>query len=119
MQRARAGEGTTLIEVITYRRLGHAQHDNQSYQPADEIERWATSNDPLDRYVAALFENGWATEEELEELDARVDRELDAAVAEAEASPLPDPLAALDDVYTEGPVNLPWTRYPQPDPTRA
>src|SRR6059036_673532 len=44
--RARAGKGVHFIEVKTYRRKGHAEHDDQSYQPKDEIERWATTNDP-------------------------------------------------------------------------
>ena len=39
---------------MTYRRKGHAEHDNQSYVPAGEIERWARENDPLDRYVTPL-----------------------------------------------------------------
>ncbi|HJU65207.1 MAG TPA: thiamine pyrophosphate-dependent dehydrogenase E1 component subunit alpha, partial [Gemmatimonadaceae bacterium] len=51
VERARRGEGVTLIELITYRRKGHAEHDNQSYVPSGEIERWETTNDPLDRYV--------------------------------------------------------------------
>src|ERR671933_620743 len=54
VDRARRGEGVTLIELMTYRRKGHAEHDNQSYVPAGEIERWAKTNDPLDRYVARL-----------------------------------------------------------------
>ena len=54
VDRARRGEGVTLIELMTYRRKGHAEHDNQSYVPEGEIERWARENDPLDRYVARL-----------------------------------------------------------------
>jgi len=119
VERARRGEGVTLLEVITYRRLGHAQHDNQSYQPVDEIERWAQENDPIDRYVATLLENGWVSAEELAEIDAAVDRELDAAVAEAEASPLPEPVTVHDDVYGDGPIAGHWTRRTPPDPTRA
>src|SRR4051812_2419683 len=52
--RARRGEGVTLVELMTYRRKGHAEHDNQSYVPAGEIDRWARENDPLDRYVQRL-----------------------------------------------------------------
>src|SRR5213593_1222329 len=51
VDRARRGEGVTLIELMTYRRKGHAEHDNQSYVPDGEIDRWARENDPLDRYV--------------------------------------------------------------------
>src|SRR3954465_5644220 len=54
VDRARAGEGVTLIELVTYRRKGHAEHDNQSYVPAGEIDRWARENDPVDRYVREL-----------------------------------------------------------------
>ena len=43
----RAREGVTLVELITYRRKGHAEHDNQSYVPAGEIERWERENDPI------------------------------------------------------------------------
>src|SRR4029079_2512179 len=54
VDRARRGEGVTLVELMTYRRKGHAEHDNQSYVPAGEIERWEKKNDPIDRYVARL-----------------------------------------------------------------
>lgn len=117
--RARRGEGVTLLEVLTYRRLGHAQHDNQSYQAVDEIERWAASNDPLARYSATLLSDGWAEADELAKVDAEIGEELDAAVAEAERSPLPEPEEALTDVYAAGPVARPWTRLSPPDPARA
>jgi len=119
VDRARAGEGVTLIEVMTYRRLGHAQHDNQSYQPVDEIERWARENDPLDRYSATLIERGWATRDELQRMDAEVDAELAAAEAEADASPLPDPEEALTDVYGDGPIRDSWTHLTPADPSQA
>jgi len=54
VDRARAGDGVTLIELMTYRRKGHAEHDNQSYVPAGEIDRWASENDPVDRYIKRL-----------------------------------------------------------------
>jgi TPP-dependent pyruvate/acetoin dehydrogenase alpha subunit len=58
VDRARAGGGPTLVELITYRRKGHAEHDNQSYVPAGEIEWWAANNDPIDRFVAWLRRRG-------------------------------------------------------------
>src|SRR5947208_16534173 len=54
VDRARSGGGVTLIELVTYRRKGHAEHDNQSYVPEGEIDRWARENDPVDRYVTEL-----------------------------------------------------------------
>ena len=116
---ARAGNGPTLIEVMTYRRKGHAQHDPQTYVDPAEIERWATTNDPIDRYVAALTGGGWATAAELQEIDGEIIRELDEAVALAEQSPMPGAEEAMTDVYADGPVNAPWTRHSPPDPTRA
>jgi len=119
VDRARAGEGVTLLEVVTYRRRGHAQHDNQSYVDPAEIERWAATNDPIDRYVAALVGQGWSTAEELAGIDAEVDAELEAVIPEAEAAPMPEPEETLDDVYAGVRARAPWTRHTPPDPTKA
>ena len=111
VDRARAGGGVTLIELITYRRKGHAEHDNQSYVPAGEIERWAAENDPLDRYLAVLRRDLAATDDEIAAIDARVQAEIDRATDEAEASPPPEPLDALVGVYADPPVTAPlWFR---------
>ena len=119
VDRARAGEGPTLIEVMTYRRKGHAQHDAQTYVDPAEIEHWASTNDPIDRYVKTLLDAGWATADELTAIGQEIDRQLDEAVAEAETSPLPAAEEALTDVYGDGPVRAPWTRHDPADPTRA
>jgi TPP-dependent pyruvate/acetoin dehydrogenase alpha subunit len=110
VDRARAGEGMTLIELLTYRRKGHAEHDNQSYVSKEELTAWA-ANDPIDRYVARLTETGWARKEELTAIDARVLSEIDAAVATCEDEPLPDPMSALDHVLASPPrAELEWYR---------
>jgi pyruvate dehydrogenase E1 component alpha subunit/2-oxoisovalerate dehydrogenase E1 component alpha subunit len=119
VERARAGEGVTLIEVLTYRRRGHAEHDDQRYVPAGEIDRWATGNDPVDRYVAVLRENGWIEAAQLDAEDAVVDALLEQAVEEAEAGGLPEPETALRDVYADHDVAAPWTRHSPPDPARV
>lgn len=119
VDRARAGEGVTLIEVLTYRRKGHAQHDNQSYVDPAEVERWATTNDPIDRFAAALTESRWAAADELRAIDEKIDAELDATIAQAETSPMPAESEAMTDVYADGPVRAPWTRHTPPDPTLA
>jgi TPP-dependent pyruvate/acetoin dehydrogenase alpha subunit len=103
VDRARAGGGVTLIELITYRRKGHAEHDNQSYVPAGEIERWAKENDPLDRYTAELTTRHSVAAAELEQIDGRVRAEIDRATDEAEASPAPEPKDALSGVYADPP----------------
>jgi pyruvate dehydrogenase E1 component alpha subunit/2-oxoisovalerate dehydrogenase E1 component alpha subunit len=110
VERARAGGGATLIEFVTYRRKGHAEHDNQSYQPKEQIAEWE-KNDPVDRYVKQLVGNGWATGEEMSGIDDRVMKELDAAVALCENEPLPDVGTALDAVYADPAVmDTEWYR---------
>jgi TPP-dependent pyruvate/acetoin dehydrogenase alpha subunit len=102
--RARRGEGVTLIELMTYRRKGHAEHDNQSYVPAGEIERWAAENDPLDRYRLRLTGDEGVAPAELEALDLRVQGEIDRATDLAEASPPPEPRDCLTGVYADPPA---------------
>jgi pyruvate dehydrogenase E1 component alpha subunit/2-oxoisovalerate dehydrogenase E1 component alpha subunit len=110
VERARAGGGPTLIELMTYRRTGHAEHDNQQYVPREELEAWARK-DPLDRYVRQLRETGWAQPAELEAIDARIVAELDEAVARCENEPLPAPETALDGVCADPPrAALEWYR---------
>jgi len=99
--RARRGEGVTLVELMTYRRKGHAEHDNQSYVPGGEIERWARENDPLDRYVRRLTAGEGVATAELEAIDARVQAEIDDATDVAEKSPAPEPRDCLAGVYAE------------------
>lgn len=110
VDRARAGGGVTLVELMTYRRKGHAEHDNQSYVPAGEIDRWASENDPIDRYAKRLLDERFE-KTELAAIDARVKQEIDRATDEAEASPMPEPTDALVGVYADPPVMSPlWFR---------
>lgn len=111
VDRARAGGGVTLIELMTYRRKGHAEHDNQSYVPKGEIERWERENDPIDRYLRRLVDEFDFTPTDIDAVDARVRREVDAATDEAEKSPFPEPLDALTGVYADPPNEKPlWFR---------
>jgi TPP-dependent pyruvate/acetoin dehydrogenase alpha subunit len=111
VDRARRGDGMALIELVTYRRKGHAEHDNQSYVPAGEIERWERENDPLDRYLRVLREELDFDDEEIAAVDGRVTDEIDAATDAAESSPLPEPTDALVGVYGEpGRIEPLWYR---------
>ena len=110
VDRARRGEGASLVELLTYRRKGHAEHDNQSYVPAGEIERWERENDPIDRYAERLRRDG-VDPQELVAIDERVHREVDAATDEAERSPMPEGPDALVGVYADPPAaEKPWYR---------
>ena len=108
VDRARAGDGPTLIEVKTYRRKGHAEHDDQRYVPDGEIEAWE-AKDPLDRYRRYLIRSGVASEEQIGRVEDKLKSQLDEAVAEAEGAPMPDPEVALDGVW-----GVP--RWPHPHP---
>ena len=110
VDRARSGGGVTLVELITFRRKGHAEHDNQSYVPKEELEAWE-ARDPIDRYVRRLTEQGWASPAELAALDRRITDEIDTAVAQCENEPLPDPASALLGVLASEPAaELEWYR---------
>jgi TPP-dependent pyruvate/acetoin dehydrogenase alpha subunit len=96
---ARRGGGAVLIEAKTYRRKGHAEHDDQRYVPAGEIEWWEKHNDPIDRLELFLIQHNVATKEKLEEITADVLREIDEDCAWAESSPMPEPEHAAYDVF--------------------
>ncbi len=111
VNRARSGGGVTLIELMTYRRKGHAEHDNQSYVPPGEGERWAADNDPLDRYAARLTGEFGVVAADLAAMDARVQQEIDVATDTAERSGVPQALDALEGVYATPPRAEPlWFR---------
>jgi TPP-dependent pyruvate/acetoin dehydrogenase alpha subunit len=115
---ARSGGGTTLLELITYRRKGHAEHDPQKYVPEGELEAWE-ARDPVIGYERRLLDEGWATEAELEVIRARVDGEVEAARETALASDMPGPDTAVDGVYHGDPGWIPWTRREPHDPHEA
>src|SRR6187549_3044256 len=82
---ARRNGGAVLIEAKTYRRKGHAEHDDQRYVPSGEIEWWEKNNDPIDRFERYLLEQKTATKESLEEITADVLREIEEDCAWAES----------------------------------
>jgi pyruvate dehydrogenase E1 component alpha subunit/2-oxoisovalerate dehydrogenase E1 component alpha subunit len=98
VDRARAGEGVTLIEVKTFRIKGHAEHDNQAYVPAALIEEWS-AKDPVVRFEKTLVDNGLAATSDFEAIQVRVRSEVDAATDEAERSPMPRPEEAAMGLF--------------------
>jgi TPP-dependent pyruvate/acetoin dehydrogenase alpha subunit len=96
---ARRGGGAVLIEAKTYRRKGHAEHDDQRYVPSGEIEWWEKHNDPVDRYERYLMERGFADKAKLEEITADVMHEIEEDCAWAESSPMPDAEQAAHGVF--------------------
>ncbi|MGI8898789.1 MAG: thiamine pyrophosphate-dependent dehydrogenase E1 component subunit alpha [Pyrinomonadaceae bacterium] len=96
---ARRDGGAVLIEAKTYRRKGHAEHDDQRYVQPGEIEWWEKHNDPVDRYERFLTESGLADKGKLEGITADVVREIEEDCAWAESSPMPEPEQAAYRVF--------------------
>ncbi|MGW8266584.1 MAG: thiamine pyrophosphate-dependent dehydrogenase E1 component subunit alpha [Longimicrobiales bacterium] len=115
VDRAREGEGVTLIELRTYRRKGHAQHDPQTYVPPDEIRAWE-ARDPIVLFRKRLLEEKWAGAEELGALEAAAEEEMREEAEDAVADPLPPGEEALEGVYTDVATQPHWTR---PGPSGA
>ena len=97
-ERARSGKGPTFLELETYRVCGHSRSDPGHYRPKDELQHWK-DRDPVVRYEEFCLAQGALSAKEVEELKASVEKELDDAIAFAEASPSPQPEDVLNDVY--------------------
>ena len=100
LQRARAGEGPSLIEAVTYRHGGHSRADPGKYRPDDEVAAWK-ARDPIPAYRRQLVEDG-VDEAELEAIDAGVRDAVAAAEAEARAAPEPSPAELETQVWADG-----------------
>jgi TPP-dependent pyruvate/acetoin dehydrogenase alpha subunit len=98
VDRARAGQGASLIGIDTMRMQGHAQHDDARYVPKDLLERW-TTRDPIALYRKQLIESGIASAKELDEVDAMTKNYAAEEAQLAEESPMPDPAGLTRGVY--------------------
>ncbi|GAA5344156.1 thiamine pyrophosphate-dependent dehydrogenase E1 component subunit alpha [Planifilum fimeticola] len=100
VSRARRGEGPSIIEIETYRYLGHFQGDPEIYRDPEEVPS-LRKKDPIDRLRTLLIKEHTVSSEELEQLESRARGEVDEAYEFARSSPYPDPTEALEDVFHE------------------
>ena len=98
VERARRGEGPTLIEAKTYRWKGHSKSDKQRYRTKDEVKEWQ-DRDPVATLAAQLMEAALLTREEFAQMQERVAAEIEAAVEFARNAPEPDPATILEGIY--------------------
>ena len=98
--RARAGEGPSMIEALTYRHGGHSRADPGKYRPDEEVAEWL-KKDPIPMYHARLLAEG-ATEAQLVEIELSVAAEVDQATEEAKAGPTPGADLLMKDVWADG-----------------
>ncbi|MEJ3747264.1 thiamine pyrophosphate-dependent dehydrogenase E1 component subunit alpha [Actinomycetes bacterium KLBMP 9797] len=99
-ERARNGDGPSLIEAQTYRHFGHSRADPAKYRPAEEVERWL-KHDPLD-VARAKLEAAGVPPETIAERDRRAADEVAAAVEAAKSAPPPGRELAFTDVWADG-----------------
>lgn len=98
VERARRGEGPTLVECKTYRWHPHFEGEADTYRPPEEVAAWR-EREPIAPYRNRLITQGIFSEEELTDMDAALERELEEAVEFARSSPLPALETALDDLW--------------------
>jgi len=95
-EECRAGRGPVLLELQTYRRTGHSRRDPCHYQPKEERAAWS-ANDPITRFAQGLLVGGNADLDDLEQIQKKIDDEIERAVEKAKTAPKP----ALDDLLTD------------------
>lgn len=105
--RARKGDGPTLLEICTYRFKGHSMSDPQKYRTKEEVEEYK-AQDPIQDVLAKIKKNKFATDAEIKAIDDKVKAIVEESVQFAEESPYPEPHELYEDVYVE--ENYPFIR---------
>lgn len=98
--RARRGDGPTLLEFRTYRYKGHSMSDPAKYRTKEELNDYK-DRDPIEYVKGKILDNKWASEEELKKIDKKIKEEVEECVKFAEESPYPDASEAYKDVYVQ------------------
>ena len=99
-ERARRGDGPTLLDIRTYRFKGHSMSDPQKYRTKEEVSEWI-EKDPIEHVLDVIKQNNWLTDQEIEEIGQWVKKEVEESVKFAEESPLPEPHELYEDVYMQ------------------
>src|SRR3712207_390763 len=98
VERARRGEGPTLIEAVTYRYLGHSKSDANLYRTRDEIVQWR-EQDPIGRLAMKLEDEGVLESDEWRSIEQSAKEEIEESFDRAAREPEPEPASALEDLY--------------------
>lgn len=100
IEKARSGEGPSLIEAKTYRHGGHSRADPGDYRPDEEVEEWL-ARDPVPNYRQRLLDEG-VDAADLDAIEAEADADVDEATEAAKSGPVPDIESAFTDVWADG-----------------
>lgn len=98
--RARKGDGPTLLDIRTYRYKGHSMSDPQKYRTKEEVSEWM-EQDPIEHCLNVIKQNKWLTEKEIKEINDWVKKEVEESVEFAENSPYPEGKELYEDVYMD------------------
>ena len=99
-ERARKGDGPTFLEMCTYRYKGHSMSDPAKYRTKEEVEAYK-KQDPIETTLEVILKKNYATQTQIDEIIARVDKEIDDCVKFAEDSPYPEDSEIYQDIYTQ------------------
>lgn len=110
VERARTGDGPTLIESVSLRWKGHAGHDPAKYVPKEVLDDYTQNRDPVAKFEALLLKEGVVDDSDSKQLEERVKKEFDEAYEFAQQSPLPDAADAELGVFTDDGY---WARPPE------
>lgn len=99
-ERARKGNGPTLLDVKTYRYKGHSMSDPQKYRTKEEVAEFK-AKDPIEQVLKTIKENKFLSDKQLEEIEKKIKKQVDDAVKFAEESPLPPAEELYKDVYVQ------------------
>lgn len=113
--RARAGDGSQMVELRYFRRPGHARHDPHDYIDPALIAEWE-ARDPIDLFHTRILDRGLASDDELQAIRQGVEQQCQVAAERALDEPVPQGPEAVDDIYTDVLLPHPWTRAKNPDP---
>ncbi len=100
VERARSGNGPTLLDINTYRYRGHSMSDPAKYRSKEEVEEYK-QKDPIERVKTVILKNKYADEKWLEEIETKIEKIISDCVEFAESSPYPEPSELFTDVYAE------------------
>ncbi len=106
-ERARKGDGPTLLEICTYRFKGHSMSDPQKYRTKEEVDEFK-AQDPIQDVLQKIKKNKYATDAEIKAVDDKVKAMVEESVQFAEESPFPEAHELYEDVYVE--ENYPFIR---------
>jgi len=107
IERARAGKGPALLECLTYRVKGHYVGDPERYRTREEVQKMVNERDPIQAYKNILLETGVINQAGIAKLYDQANEEIQSAVEFAEASPLPEPEEAYNDLFSFSPKEFP------------